>query len=224
MVFSFATVERVLAYAHRVGDDRRSAFKSRLQHLQKRGFPAGTKTGRGRAASYSVEHVIKIALLLELNQMGIAPERALWILRLDMSRAKMAVRMALRTMLSGDPLPMFLTFDPGGLDDLKHPTDTDDAAETFHYAGLGQLLENVSNWGEAGVRRVALINVSAMLVVVLTELAHLVRGNRIELMRSALEWADTNSDVDDIEQLEPADEIGSLTAVAESKRLKAGSE
>jgi hypothetical protein len=50
---SFAQVEKALAHTHNIAEPKRRAFAARLQHLQKLKFPAGTNTGRGRAAKYT---------------------------------------------------------------------------------------------------------------------------------------------------------------------------
>jgi len=69
-----------LANLHCIADPRRSAFANRLRHLQKMGFPPGINTGRGKAAEYGPEHVFLLGFVLELNQFGMGPERAVNLL------------------------------------------------------------------------------------------------------------------------------------------------
>lgn len=146
--FGFAQVSGALAAIHDVAPERVTAFQSRLKHYQKQGFPIGTKTGRGRAAEYTVEHALKLALILECNEMGLSPDRARYVVSLNLYRAKMALRMAADSLIDGKPYPTFIYFDPSGLDDLKAPGESDAADDTFHYAGLGQLMENIQAWGK----------------------------------------------------------------------------
>lgn len=77
MEFTFAQVEQALAQHHMIASERRSAFANRIKHLQKQGFPPGTNTGRGRAASYQVQHLFLLGVALELAQFGYTPERSI---------------------------------------------------------------------------------------------------------------------------------------------------
>lgn len=49
----------------------RGNIYARVQALQKLGYPATSRTGRGRAAFYSGEDILFIALVEELNKVGI---------------------------------------------------------------------------------------------------------------------------------------------------------
>ena len=71
---SYAQVADVLAAQHEVADANRVAFRGRLQHFQRLGFPAGINTGRGRSAKYGFGQVLMLALGLELIQFGLSPE------------------------------------------------------------------------------------------------------------------------------------------------------
>lgn len=72
----FATVAGALARVNLIREDARSAFDARLKHFQRLEFPPGTNTGRGRAATYGIGHVLQLAFALELVQLGVPPERA----------------------------------------------------------------------------------------------------------------------------------------------------
>lgn len=79
--YGFAAVERAFASIHNIADDKRSAFVGRLQHLQKLKFPEGTNTGRGRAARYQPHHILLLAIVLQLNELGMIPDKAIRITR-----------------------------------------------------------------------------------------------------------------------------------------------
>lgn len=66
-----------MALMHSIADNKRRAFVGRLQHLQKRGFPEGINTGRGRAARYEPHHVLLISMVLQLNELGIPPDKSI---------------------------------------------------------------------------------------------------------------------------------------------------
>ena len=78
--FSFGQLEELLATVHHIAPDRRMAFQGRLKHLQRWGFPTGEKPGKGRAIAYSIEHLFRAVLALELIQAGINPKFAVDII------------------------------------------------------------------------------------------------------------------------------------------------
>lgn len=94
MQFGFSDVWEVLANFHRIADDKRSAFSNRLKHLQKLGFPEGINTGRGRAAGYRPEHILQLSLVLELNQFGVGPDRAISIMKASKRNVALGVMQA----------------------------------------------------------------------------------------------------------------------------------
>lgn len=160
--FSFSQVSLTLAEMHSVAPEKISAFQGRLKHYQKQGFPSGINTGRGRAATYYIHHILQLGIALELNQFGLNPERAIRICLSNMDRIRSALNLAASSLEHGPRLPMFVYFNPANLADLADPDDPDDADESFHYAGIGQLRENLDQWTEGYLRRVALINVTEM--------------------------------------------------------------
>lgn len=123
MQLTFAQVEHVLSQCQNIREERRSAFANRLKNYQKAEFPAGINTGRGRAASYGVGHLWQLAVALELNQLGLAPERAIAVIRANMAKTIEAAAFASK---GGAPKgriasPICLFFDPAALDDLVAP-------------------------------------------------------------------------------------------------------
>lgn len=162
---SFGAVEKVLAFSNNIREDRRSAFANRLKNYQKAGFPAGVNTGRGRVANYSLGHLLQLSLALQLNQLGLNPDRSIAVIQSDMHRVAMAFSHAAGF---GPPhgefkYPVFLYFDPAALSDLMMDAREDRAVRSFDYAGLGLLKERFEEWGPGGISRLALVNVSALL-------------------------------------------------------------
>lgn len=165
MQLTFGQVEHVLAAGQNIREDRRSAFANRLKNYQKSGFPEGINTGRGKAATYQVGHVLLLGLALELNQLGLNPERAVAVIMSDLPAVAMCFSFAAN---DGPPegefgSPYFLYFDPSGLSDLMIEHGEDRAGRSFFYAGLGQLKEQLDSWGHGGISRLSLVNVSALL-------------------------------------------------------------
>jgi hypothetical protein len=73
--FSYGDVEATLARLNRIAPDKRVAFRARLKHLQRQGFPPGVNTGTGKRATYSFSMLLMLAFATELTQAGMAPKR-----------------------------------------------------------------------------------------------------------------------------------------------------
>ena len=165
MEFSFGQVEKALALTQNIREDRRSAFANRLKNIQKAGFPNGINTGRGKAARYNAGHVLQLGLLLELNQLGLSPERSITVIESDEHTVAMAFSFAAN---DGPPKgkfnnPMLLYVDPAALTDLMLVTGEDRSVRSFFYGGLGQFLETLKSLTVGGFQRLSIINVSSLL-------------------------------------------------------------
>lgn len=168
MELTFGQVAHALAETYDIADNKRSAFVARLQHFQKRKFPPGTNTGRGRAATYSVGQLFLLGVALELGQLGLTPERAIKVIEDDPHAVAMAASMA---SAGGPPadafaFPIFLYCDPAVLSALVEKAedgDSDFTSSTFHYGGLGVVQENFRDWFTSGVPRMAFFSVSALI-------------------------------------------------------------
>lgn len=77
---TYGEVEATLANLNRIADEKRVAFKARLKHFQRLGFPEGANTGTGKRVVYSVQMLFKLALATELTQAGMSPKRIVDIL------------------------------------------------------------------------------------------------------------------------------------------------
>jgi len=82
---SFAEVELALRGVHRIRPEKAVAFRARLKHLQREGWPLGTNTGTGTRANYTLNSLMQMAMALELLQSGITPKRAVAALKSDWS-------------------------------------------------------------------------------------------------------------------------------------------
>lgn len=79
--FTFGQVEAVLSAVNNIADDKRVAFTGRLKFLQKNGVPMRSSTGRGKAGSFSFDHLLQVAVAVELLQAGLTPQRAAALVR-----------------------------------------------------------------------------------------------------------------------------------------------
>lgn len=78
---AYADIERVLARLNRIADDKRTAFKARLKHLQRLGFPTGANTGTGKRAVYDADMLFQLVMAVELIQCGLPPKLIVTVLK-----------------------------------------------------------------------------------------------------------------------------------------------
>lgn len=151
----YSEVSRLVARLHGVGEERMTALRGRLQHLQKLGFPPGVNTGRGRPAEYGPGQVLALILVLEFIAVGIPPERAVRVLRQKEAEVKKATRLALAGLLDEEAEAVFVRLEPAALFD-------EDPA--FGYATAAKLEEFLRiSTHLTGFTRHVLINLTALL-------------------------------------------------------------
>ena len=102
--FSFGEVEAVLVALNHVADEKRTAFRARLKHFQRLGFPAGANTGTGTRAIYTFPMLLQMCLATELAQTGMAPLRIVEMIKWNWSDQMGGLFLA---MLPGDVLDQF---------------------------------------------------------------------------------------------------------------------
>lgn len=73
--FKYGEVEAALSALADVSTEKRIAFRARLKHLQRLGFPSGINTGSGKKADYDVATLTMMAVATAMMDIGLAPER-----------------------------------------------------------------------------------------------------------------------------------------------------
>jgi len=76
MNLTYKQIERVFFERFGVTAKAAPAFRSRLQHLQRRRIFADLNTGRGTKASYHWGHMIQLMVTLDLIDLGMTPDAA----------------------------------------------------------------------------------------------------------------------------------------------------
>lgn len=170
MSLRFNQVERMLHQLHAIGPGKHAAFRSRLQHIQRLGFPAGANTGRGRPAAYSAGQIMSLAIAVELLQLGMSPERAVAALSVEDFPA--AIGLALLKFPRTDGWSdAFLLFQPNSLAGL---TEDGPAGPEAAFTSAIFLKHDLREWiGRDGrfSRRVTIVNLSEIIDMVISALA-----------------------------------------------------
>lgn len=160
---NYGGAEALFASINAIRPDKRIAFKARLKHLQRLGFPPGVNTGTGRSANYGAGEIYQLGIALELLQLGLSPERAVRLVSGNIEVLKNAGRTALAELINqSKDYAMFLIFDPSGLAELSEQMAEDEASWTLTYGGPAKIRELLPIFIEEA-RRASIMNVSLLI-------------------------------------------------------------
>ncbi|MHA3840493.1 hypothetical protein ACX0GZ_04650 [Sphingomonas aestuarii] len=76
LTLTFGEVETILGARFMIDPDRHTAFRGRLQNLQRKGFPAGVNTGKGTPAVYGFAQLADMMLVFSFIDLGMLPDQA----------------------------------------------------------------------------------------------------------------------------------------------------
>jgi len=180
MQLSYSEIVRILMDMHDIARDSEGAFRARLRHFQRLGFPPGTNTGRGRPAPYRAEHVFLMTVVLELTEFGFSPDRAT---RYTFNSVEHLAEGVFMFLDGENDESVWCSLAANALADL---TPGADEKEYMHCFAFHRLLVSLS-MGQKNLRRIALFSVSGLI----EQIANLLPGeDRVAEFRSDLrEWS-----------------------------------
>ena len=109
MEFTYNEIQEILSQKHDIVDSNKKAFRGRIQHMQRLGFPAGVNTGKGRPASYTWRELLLLGLAFEYLEIGSTPDRAIAeIIKIE------------DMLLAGVSKVILSDKEPGGADQSSH--------------------------------------------------------------------------------------------------------
>lgn len=76
MPLTYAEASFVTGLLAGIDPSKVETFDSRMKQWQKKGFPEGTRVGKGMRAEYGATQIIQLALMAKLLKVGLTPERA----------------------------------------------------------------------------------------------------------------------------------------------------
>lgn len=148
---TYSDVESILAELNNVAPDKRVAFRARLKHFQRLGFPEGANTGTGRRAVYTVPMLFKLVLAVELVQVGMPPRLIAEIIDINWPFVLGSIRDNLSD--EGETLDQFHWFvDVNALEDLQEKRSSNIAFNKIRAAPVSKVEDFV------GERRTVVIN------------------------------------------------------------------
>lgn len=109
MEFTYKEIQEILSQKHDIVETNNTAFRGRIQHMQRLGFPTGINTGRGRPASYTWRELLLLGLAFEYLEIGSTPDRAIAeIIKIE------------DMLLAGVSKVILADNEPGGADQSSH--------------------------------------------------------------------------------------------------------
>ncbi|TPG13185.1 hypothetical protein [Sphingomonas oligophenolica] len=179
----------IVGGVHHVVDDRQKALKSRLQHFQRLGFPAGINTGKGKPAAYGARQVVDLLVAFELLQVGLWPEVIVGVLRQLGSELPEAVGRVRFGEVRERALDVGMVLEARALSDLtRHYGDDLAIPHTAKIVAMDQVIDRFAESSDEH-RRIVLINVSAMLNAAITVATTAVPKKADQLKEAIFYWA-----------------------------------
>ncbi|WP_417594015.1 hypothetical protein [Parasphingorhabdus sp.] len=77
MEFTYKEIHDILSHKHNIASASLTAFRGRIKHMQRLGFPSGVNTGKGRPACYTWRELLLIGLAFEYLEIGSTPDRSI---------------------------------------------------------------------------------------------------------------------------------------------------
>lgn len=197
---TYSQVEAVLAAMHGIAEDKRVAFRARLKHFQRLGFPSGVNTGSGRKAVYGVTTLMQMVLALELTQAGMSPVRIVRIVSQNWSAMLPSLLVAISTdnlLKQWDPPildPNFAwVFAPEALRDLTEEGE----ADTDYYESVAVVpLVEVPSLID-GAKMSAVVGVPWRTLVLQARTISLLALHHLTRLNPEIDLGDCYLDVDD---------------------------
>lgn len=184
--FSFKEIVVAMGTQHLISLNKISALESRIKDFQRREFPPGLNTGKGRAARYEVHHLILLGIAFQLLEMGMSPDRICGLLR---STGDTLVEQV-KSMCSGGLFrhrKTLIYFDPAALASLRD-ADSEGNGDGFSVGTVAEVTQLLSKV-ELGTTRLAVIDLRKFLVILITVIAGAKDVTEKEAIAALVNWA-----------------------------------
>lgn len=139
-----SAVMDLLSWRHEIRDDKRTALRGRLQHFQSKGFPAGSNTGRGKAAAYGWDELILLGIAMDLLEIGMPPDLAVSIVRDETDHIFSGLSDNIAFANEPDLVPVrafYLVVEGYGLHLLREPDNGKRGVLTMHQEDLEEAIQ-----------------------------------------------------------------------------------
>lgn len=193
MEFSYKDVVETFFLKHQISAERKGAFKGRLQHFQRLGFPPGINTGKGKAASYKWRELILLGLALEYAEIGSTPDRS--VAEVTKFSDVLISGVAQSLVVNDGPeeeRKAFLCIEVSALLPLKNEEDWNQEIQIF---SVSEMRDVFSEFGVASMNSpYAIIDIRQFLAGLLTSMGEVLEASPSDIVSSLKLWARTTVD------------------------------
>jgi len=196
MEFSYKDVVETFFLKHQISTERKGAFKGRLQHFQRLGFPPGINTGKGKAASYKWRELILLGLALEYAEIGSTPDRSV----AEVSKfSDVLISGVARSLVVGDEpedeRKAFLCIEVSALLPLKNEENWN---QEIQILSVREMRDVFSEYGVASMNSpYAIIDIRQFVAGLLTSMGEVLAVSQPDIVSSLKLWARTTADYHD---------------------------
>jgi hypothetical protein len=191
-------LQALMMRLHRVPAEKRIAMLGRLKHLQRLEWPPGANPGKGKRVRYDPEQIFQLALALELIQLGTTPERAVNTLCYHIKTVWVAAAEASKSAVSGVGDPIFLLFDPASLSTALGGDEVSVNVAPMISSYLDDVTKLLKGLGSKEVPRISIVNISALIDRIETELGRLGLGSESSFSEGLLKKAAPRAEIVDL--------------------------
>ncbi len=193
MEFTYAEILEILSNKHKILGTKKIAFRGRLQHFQRLGFPAGANTGKGKGVAYSWRELFLIGLALDCLEIGSTPDRSVN----EIIKFEDVFLSAVASVGLGDnqedsrAFKCFLIVELSNLMSLKEEEDWSQIVKLLSHDDLMQILS--SEGLDAHRSPYALLDLRQFLAAILDGVFHCIEGSRKVIVSDFKAWARAQS-------------------------------
>lgn len=193
MEFTYAEILDILSTKHNITSSKQVAFRGRLQHFQRLGFPAGANTGKGNLASYSWRELFLIGLALDCLEIGSTPDRSVnEIIKFEDVFLSSVASVGLGDKEEdSEEFKCFLIVELSNLMSLKEESDWSQIVKLLSHQDLMQILS--SEGVDAHRSPYALIDLRQFLAAILDGVFNCVAGSKKTIVSDFKAWAKTQT-------------------------------
>jgi len=178
VILQFKAVEEIFFTRHIIAESSEQAFRGRLQHFQRIGFPDGVNTGRGKPAQYGWTQLFQLAFALDFVELGQPPEVAAKIVR-ENSDVLMAAVASMKPQLIAMEVSMLAHMKPEGHQEIAQIWVLSDE----------YIMEMLTKVGLSSYRPTIITNAGSVLDFILGQVARVTEGDHSEIEADLAEWA-----------------------------------
>ena len=184
----------VLAAMFDIDDPNLVAFKGRMQHMQRLGFPPGSNTGRGKPSTYGWRELFLLSMAFQFLEIGATPDRTIAYLTKAEEPLLVALRNVVKSVLEGKKagdFENFLKVELSGLQSLQTNREEREQFCVLPHDKIKALF--ASEGGTISQSRYTFIDLAHVVSIALDEIGNLLPNDQDDNVKSLLDWSAPNS-------------------------------